>query len=136
MGMNAPDRVRCAQALDQLLVSCDGVIAAMLALRDGRPFLDRHRTPHDSGKFAAMSSSLVALGHSVLKELKAGQLDHVLIEGSEGKLVIASVPNSNGMLLLAVLAERDARLGLVLGHSKTCAQTVGAGLTGTTRVSA
>jgi len=119
-----PDRTQCAAALKRLIDSSDGIKAATLALRDGRPFLERCRTPLDSGKFAAMVSSMVALAHTFLRELSAGPLDHVLIDGVEGKLVISSVAGSGGLLLLAVFAERDTRLGLVLGHSKTCAQAV------------
>ncbi|TWI11976.1 putative regulator of Ras-like GTPase activity (Roadblock/LC7/MglB family) [Lysobacter ruishenii] len=119
-----PDRSRCASALDHLVAS-DGILAAMLAMRDGRPFLMRNRNRRwEEGKMAAMVSSTVALGQTFLRELTAGPLDHILIEGTEGKLVICSVARSNSLLLLAVVAERDARLGMVLGHSKTCAQAV------------
>jgi predicted regulator of Ras-like GTPase activity (Roadblock/LC7/MglB family) len=71
-----------------------------------------------------MASSLIALGQSVLRELAAGALDHVVVEGAEGKLVVCSVPGANSPLLLAVLAQSDARLGLVLGHAKACARQV------------
>jgi predicted regulator of Ras-like GTPase activity (Roadblock/LC7/MglB family) len=128
MGMNAPDRARCIAALDKLLHSCEGVSAGMLTLRDGRPFVEKAQPGVDYGRFAAMASSLVALGHSVLKELKAGTLDHVLVEGSQGKLVICNVPDTGGLLLLAVLAESQARLGLVLGHARICAQAVAAAI--------
>ncbi len=125
MGVTTPpNRAQCDAALARLMDSCDGVRAVMLALRDGRPYVERFRTPLDGGKFAAMVSSMVALGHTVLRELGAGKLDHVLVDGTEGKLVISSISGSGGLLLLAVLAERDARMGLVLGHSKTCAQAV------------
>lgn len=136
MTVTAPDRARSGALLDALIQRCDGVQAAMFALRDGRPFVERARTQVESGRLAAMTSSLVALGRSVLRELKAGELDHMLIEGAEGKLVLCSVPNTAGLLILAVLADRDARLGLVLGHSKICAQSIMAGPRSATSVSA
>ncbi len=128
MGVSAPDRARCAAALDRLLQGCDGTAAAMLALRDGRPFVDKVQAGVDPGRFAAMASSLAALGQSVLRELKSGGLDHVLIEGELGKLVICSVPDTGGLLLLAVLAVHEARLGLVLGHARICAKEVAAAI--------
>lgn len=124
MVIATPDKARCAATLDQLMRSGADINASMLALRDGRPFVERCRTPMDSGRFAAMSSSLVALGQSVLRELGAAPLDHVVIEGTEGKLIIFSVPGSSGLLILAVFASRNARLGLVLSQSKTCAQAI------------
>lgn len=133
MALSVPDRVRCANALGELFARCEGVDAALLALRDGRPFLERFRNSTDAGRLAAMTSSLAALGQSALKELKAGPLDHVLIEGGEGKLVISTVPGTGGLLLLAVLAARDARLGLVLGQSKICCQAVAAAIPEVTR---
>ncbi len=102
MALGVPDRVRCARALETLFERCDGVHVAMLALRDGRPFVEKTRRTMDSGRMAAMTSSLVALGQSVLKELNAGALDHILIEGGEGKLVVSTVPGTGGLLLLAV----------------------------------
>lgn len=126
MALKAPDRARCTQALDELIKRCDGVNAAMLALRDGRPYVERSGGRVEPGKFAAMASSLLALGSSVLRELSAGTLDHVLVEGSDGKLVVSNVPGSQGLLILAVLASSDARLGLVLGQAKTCALAVAA----------
>lgn len=128
--MLEPDRSLCVSALDHL-VGSDGILAGMLALRDGRPFLMRNRNRSwNEGKIAAMVSSTVALGQTFLRELGAAPLDHILIEGAEGKLVICSVARSNSLLLLAVVAERDARLGLVLGHSKTCAQAIAAAFPG------
>ncbi len=117
-------RQPCKTALDNLMTRCDDVTAAMLALRDGRPYAENIRDKVEPGKLAAMSSSLVALGQTVLRELSSGTLDHVLVEGADGKLVVASIPGSGGLLIISVLAKRDARLGLVLGHTKMCALEV------------
>lgn len=124
--LRLPDRSQCAAALDRLILSSGQIHAAMLALADGRPYAMRHAASLDSNKFAAMTSSLFALGLSVLRELDAGTLDHALIEGSKGKLVVSTIPGSAGLLTLAVLAHSDAPLGRVLGHGKACALAVAA----------
>lgn len=128
MALTEASRAACASALDALLERCEGISAAMLAFRDGRPYVDRVRDQPARGKFAAMSSSLVALGQTVLREVQGGTLDHVLVEGTDGKFVVSSIPGSGGLLVIAVLAQRDARLGLVLGHTKSCVLAVSAAL--------
>lgn len=119
-----PDQRHAAGALDRMVDGFEGVAAAMFALRDGRPFAWRSRSGVDGGKLAAMTSSLAALGRTVLRELHAGDLDHLLVEGTAGKLVVITVPESGGLLVLAVLADPAARLGLVLGHAKMCARSL------------
>lgn len=125
MGLTATHRDASELELDRLLHRLPGIEVASLALRDGQPFVHRHRGHIDAAKLAAMSSSLVALGGTVLKELSAGNLDHVLIVGSIGKLVLVRLPEMSGMLILAVLASADTRLGMVLGLARTCAAAVG-----------
>lgn len=128
MKLSQDDRNACTRELKQLTDRCQGVIATMLATRDGRPFAEYASGALDVGKFAAMSSSLVALGGTMLRELEGGTLDHVLVDGSRGKLVVSKVPGCGGLLILATLAQSDTRLGLVLGHTRTCAATIGDGL--------
>ena len=119
------DRNTCTEAINELLLNCDGVTAVMLALRDGHSFMERSKIPLDGGKLAAITSSLHALGATALRELRAGVLDHVLVTGTEGKLLIASIPNSDGMLILSVRTNSDARLGMVLGRTMAAAQKIG-----------
>lgn len=119
-----PDRDTAMQALGRIVAGCDGVQAAMFALRDGRPYACRSLDGIDGGRLAAMTSSLAALGGTVLRELRAGAMDHLLVEGEDGKLVIVGVPGTGGLLVLAVLAERRTRLGLVLSHARLCARAL------------
>lgn len=122
------DRSVCSEAINELLLGCDGVSAVMLALRDGHSFMERSLTHLDGGKMAAITSSLHALGTTALRELRVGGLDHILVNGTTGKLVIASIPNSDGLLILAVLSSDEARLGMVLGRTMACAQKIGSTL--------
>lgn len=124
MALNSVDRGHCLTLIDALCARCPDIDAVMLVLRDGRPFAEKTRASVEPGRMGAMTSSLVALGQSVLKELQAGPMDHILIDGAAGKLVISVIPGTGGLMLLAVLAARDARLGLVLGQAKMCSQEV------------
>jgi uncharacterized protein len=119
-------RQLCHAELTRLIENCAGVKCAILALRDGRPFAQASQQSFDPARFAAMSSSLSALGDSVLKELAAGSLDHVLVDGSDGKLVISKIPGCGGVMILGLLASHQTLLGLLLGHAKECSNTISA----------
>lgn len=117
-------RQQCQAELKRLIENCAGIKCALLALRDGRPFAQASQQSFDPARFAAMSSSLSALGDSVLKELVAGSLDHVLVDGSDGKLVISKIPGCGGVMILGLLASHQTLLGLLLGHAKECSNTI------------
>ena len=125
MSLDAAHRDAAMEELDRLVSRHPGFRVAALALRDGRPFVHRHRGNFDAMKLAAMSSSMVALGSTVLAELSAGTLDHVLVEGKLGKLVLVRIPERSGLMILAVLASSDTLIGLVLGQARSCAVAIG-----------
>ncbi|XRD85976.1 roadblock/LC7 domain-containing protein [Dyella acidisoli] len=96
----------------------------MFALRDGRSYAERCRSTLSINKFAAMSSSLVALSNSVLREIAADTLSYLLIEGEGHKLVLCKVTGSKSALILSIMAKHEINLGLVLGLAKMCVKEV------------
>lgn len=124
MSIVLPSQPHCYRALDTLLHRCDGVVAAMFALRDGRSYAERFRSTLPVNKFAAMSSSLVALSNSVLREIASDALNYLLIEGDAHKLVLCKVAGSKSPLILSIMAKHEINLGLVLGLAKMCAKEV------------
>lgn len=119
MKITAQHRVLATQELQRLLLQSEEILGAVVASRDGRPFVHALRASVDQGRFAAMASSLVALGTSILKELQAGTLNHLLIQADMGQIILTRVPDSGGLLILALLASSNARLGLMLSHAKS-----------------
>lgn len=116
-----PNRARCEAALQRLLDSGEPVVTAMLAYRDGRPFLTKSLAKPDPGKLAAMTSALSSLSSTVLKELAQDAADLTLIEGRTGKLILIPIPAAKRLLMLAVHAEGSANLGRILAYCRTCA---------------
>ena len=96
----------------------------MFALRDGRSYAERCGSPLSVNKFAAMSSSLVALSNSVLREIASDTLNYLLIEGEGHKLVLCKLTGSKSALILSILAKHEINLGLVLGLAKMCVKEV------------
>lgn len=121
-----PDRDRCEQALHKLIYSGEPVVTAMLAYRDGRPYLAKSHARPDPGKLAAMTSALAALSSTVLRELAGDASDLTLIEGRSGKLVLIPVAAADRLLMLAVHAEGNANLGRLLSYARACAAQVDA----------
>jgi predicted regulator of Ras-like GTPase activity (Roadblock/LC7/MglB family) len=117
-------RQLCHAELTRLIKDCPDIKCALLALRDGRPFTQVAQPGLEPARFAAMLSSLSALSESLLRELAAGSLDHVLVDGSDGKLIISKVPGCGGMMILGLLASHGTFLGLLLGHAKESSSAI------------
>ena len=93
-----------------VVVSPDGfVVAAHLPSGNGRR--RRAANPADSPQVAAMAAAIIALSDKVLTQLARGSISRVLIDGSEGGIVV--VP-AGADAALAVMVSHDAKLGLVM----------------------
>ena len=65
----------------------------------------------DSDLVAAMSASLLNVSSRVLEELAKGNVEDVVVRGSDGVIALISV---NPEAVLATMAERNANLGLLI----------------------
>jgi predicted regulator of Ras-like GTPase activity (Roadblock/LC7/MglB family) len=118
------------QATTWVACGLDGAVDVRRLRTRGIAGLDARRhgdtlPAHQRRAFAAIASSLTALGATALRELGAGVLDHVVVEGVQGKLVLVRLPELSGLMILAVQASADTRLGLVLGQARSCAVALG-----------
>lgn len=122
-----PDRRICEAALVELLTTREAIITALLASRDGRPYLIKSRDKGQApSRLAAMVSSLAALSQSILKETTQDGFDLALLEGERSKLAVLKIPAGNGLLTLAVLADAGVNLGRMLSDTRACAGKVDA----------
>ena len=71
----------------------------------------RSQNPTDSPQVAAMAASIIALSDRVLAQLACGTIGRVLIDGSEGGIIVVPVGSDAA---LAVMVSHDAKLGLVM----------------------
>jgi len=93
-----------------VVVSTDGfVVASYLPSSNGRR--RRSENPADSPQVAAMAASIVAISDKVLTQLRRGSISRVLIDGSEGGIVV--VP-AGADAALAVMVSHTAKLGIVM----------------------
>jgi len=93
-----------------VVISLDGfVVAAHVPSPNGRR--KRGDSAADSPQVAAMAASIVAISDKVLAQLQRGVMSRVLIDGSQGGIVV--VPAGQDAAL-AVMVSHEAKLGLVM----------------------
>jgi predicted regulator of Ras-like GTPase activity (Roadblock/LC7/MglB family) len=93
---------------ETVIVSSDGFVVAAYP----PPVMDDLFRDASTSQVAAMAASLMALGDQTLNRLDHGRMRRMLIEGSNGVLVIYPI---NRSAALAVLVDsHSAKLGLVM----------------------
>jgi len=107
------DRAACQPHLEALARNKE-VLGALISTVDGFEIAAQVRATTSIKKLAAMTSSLLALAEATSQEGEVGNCIDVVIEASEGMVLMMDVPNDNRKLLLTVLCNKAATLGSVL----------------------
>lgn len=100
-----------------VVVSIEGFVVASYS-GDGRT---RNSNPVDSPQVAAMSAAMIALAERVLGRLSRGEIDRILLDGTEGGIVV--VP-AGSEAALATMVGKEAKLGLVMHELRRAADEV------------
>ncbi len=106
------------RTLQTLHTAVPGVIASVIVNIDGLlvsaypPGNDEDFTenPTSSPQVAAMAATLIGLAERTLGRLAQGELERLLMEGEDGVMVVYPA----GRAALAVLVEKDVKMGMVL----------------------
>lgn len=117
-------------ALAELCSKLEGVQGAVIVSIEG--FVVAAYTPHESEmedeegptsspQVAAMAATLIALGERTLARLAQGGMIRLLIEGHDGGMVV--VP-ANRRASVAVMVDREAKMGLVLYALQQSARSI------------
>lgn len=93
-----------------LQTSCPDVQASALVSEEGLVIASALPSHVDESRVAAMSATLLSLGTRAAAELERGQIEEVLVRGSDGYAVMM---NAGQGTLLLVLASKVAKLGLI-----------------------
>lgn len=107
-----------------VVVSIEGFVVAAYA-GEGRA---RSDNPVDSPQVAAMAASIIALGERVLGRLSRGEIDRILLDGTEGGIVVVPAGREAA---LATMVSKEAKLGLVMHEVRRAANEVEKILKGT-----
>ncbi len=110
-----------ARTANELLDAIDGCRAVIVATIDGFSLAVAQRQSIDADRLAAMVSSIGALGAAASRETGIGTPRCLVVESTEGRLVVRCVNTGTHDLVIAVLADTKALLGMVwtaLAHSE------------------
>jgi hypothetical protein len=102
-----------------VVVSIEGFVVASYS-GDGRT-RNSNSNPVDSPQVAAMSAAMIALAERVLGRLSRGEIDRILLDGTEGGIVV--VP-AGAEAALATMVGKEAKLGLVMHELRRAADEV------------
>jgi predicted regulator of Ras-like GTPase activity (Roadblock/LC7/MglB family) len=106
-----------------VVVNRDGLLVASFPPGDDD---DPYANPTSSPQVAAMSATLIGLAERTLGRLEQGELERLLMEGEDGVMVVYPA----GRATLAVLVDKDQKLGPVLYASARTAKDVAEVLAG------
>jgi predicted regulator of Ras-like GTPase activity (Roadblock/LC7/MglB family) len=106
------------RTLRTLHTAVPGIIASVIVNIDGLlvsaypPGNDDNFTenPTSSPQVAAMAATLIGLAERTLGRLAQGDLERLLMEGEDGVMIVYPA----GRAALAVLVEKDVKMGMVL----------------------
>lgn len=114
----------CQTGLQWFVSQTSGVTAALVATADGFEIASVLHQSLSAEKMAAMTSSILALGEVVLAEAELSDCQNVVIESSNGMVVMLAIGDPRNELLLSVIADRNAMLGQVLWAARRCCEQI------------
>ena len=108
------------QRLALLLENCQVIDASVVATVDGYmcAMKQRHQQ-YALERLATMGSTLMSLGDTITAELKMGKCDNMISENQNG--IVAFMHINENLVLVSLTTHKNA-LGMLLSHSRLCAQ--------------
>ena len=113
---------KLGQILERLVYDCSDISAAMVSGLDGMAWAEWGKKDLDENRFAAMSSSLLALSDTLIKEIHQGKVKKVLIESGGGNIFVVHAGTS---LLLTIITKEKANIGMPLSYANKASEEIG-----------
>ncbi|MDR7298731.1 putative regulator of Ras-like GTPase activity (Roadblock/LC7/MglB family) [Pelomonas aquatica] len=109
-----------ARAAQDLLDGIDGARTVLVATIDGFSLAVAQRQPLDADRLAALISSIGALGAAASRETDIGTPRCLVVESTQGRLVVRCVKAGMHELVVGVLTDTQALLGMVWAALAQC----------------
>ncbi len=111
--------------LDTYLSNCDAVALAIVTTPDGRLCAQRQRGAYETESTAVMGSSLMALGDTILAELRLGTCDTIIAESPQGLVLFNHIGST---FVLVSMTQSKNSLGSLLSWARRTADDIAQGL--------
>ena len=105
----------------ELCNSIHGVESAVLETYDGLVLASSLPTGPEEEIIAAVSTATQSSVNRAVKELKQGDIQNTVVLSTSGQIILTDI---GGKALLAVIAKRDANLGLISVMSRRAARDI------------
>jgi len=103
-----------------------GVMGSAVVSIDGFAIASELPGSVEERRVSAMSAAMLALGEQTAREFEHGGLERVFVEGNDGYTIVTS---AGPEAVLAAIASRDAKLGLIFLQMGRTAEAVKAAMT-------
>jgi len=107
--------------LRQLLSSIPEIKAAAIVSAEGLPIASALEAGIDETRIAAMTAAIISLGERAAMELNKGILEHILVRGTNGILLVMYCGEN---AVLTVSTTIDVKLGLIMLDCKRSAEKI------------
>lgn len=102
-----------------LLNSVSGIDFVMLCSSDGFEIaLANKKHVNNSGKIAAVSSSILAMVTAFISEINLVGCQTITLDAENGKALLTAVPHSHYPMVLVALTSKDILIGQMLYETK------------------
>ncbi len=123
-------RERLAQHLTRFAGDINGVRSVVLATVDGFAMVPAAGSHGNGERLAAMTSAMLALAAAVGRELAMGELETLMLEAGEGKVLMLALPCTPVPLLLMTACDSRCVIGNVLWNARKAGRDIMAELSG------
>ncbi|AUI08393.1 MULTISPECIES: roadblock/LC7 domain-containing protein [Stenotrophomonas] len=110
-------------ALDALVHDVTGIQALVVASTDGFALAQAGPKSHVADRLAAMTSSMLGLASALGRELHFGELDTLILDAANGKVLMLAIPGNQPRLLMTA-CDHSCVIGNVLWHAKQCVRAL------------
>ncbi|MBB3229137.1 hypothetical protein FHW69_003789 [Luteibacter sp. Sphag1AF] len=111
--------------LDSLMVKEQEISGVLVSTGDGFRVASRLTGSLSAEKLSAMASSLIAINEAVCKESSLGACRDLVIEASQGRILLMDIPHPAQKLILTVLCRAKVTMGQVLWAARGCRESLG-----------